>query len=95
MRVISAMTFLFRLDVSSWGGGGNEGFSHSVCEYMCVCVPVCVHMHKLDCVSAQTIAIPTASLCGICLSLQFCRNGLRPVDTLSTIFRDYLFFSLN
>lgn len=33
MRVISAMTFLFRLDacVSWWG---NEGFSHSMCPFV-------------------------------------------------------------
>lgn len=51
------MTFLFRLDVCAWGGGGDEGFSHSVC----VSVPVCAHMHKLNCVRAQTIKAYTYS----------------------------------
>lgn len=82
------MTFLFRLDVHAWGGGGNEGFSHTVC----ICVSVCVHMHKLDFVSAQTISIPTVSFCGICLSLQYCLNGLITVYMPSAIFRAYLSF---
>lgn len=54
------MTFLFRLDVCACGSGGNEGFSHSV--FACVCVSVCVHMHKLDRVNAQTITIQPLSV---------------------------------
>lgn len=62
MRVISAMTFLFRLDVCVWGGGSvrrNEGFTHSLCVLVYVCV--CVHMHRLDCVTAQSITVYTYS----------------------------------
>lgn len=79
------MTFLFRLDVCACGGGGNEGFSHSVCLYVCACL--CPHAQACPCERPNYNY--TASFCG---SLQYCPNGLRSVYTLSAIFRDYLFF---
>lgn len=41
MRVISAMTFLFRLDVCVCEAVGGMKDLVTVC--VCVCVPVCVH----------------------------------------------------
>lgn len=90
MRVISAMTFLFRLDVYVWGDGGKEGFSHSMC--VCVCLFAYTCTSSTAWIQKPLKPIPTASFFGIFLSLQYCPNGLRPVHRPSTIFRVYLLF---
>lgn len=54
MRVISAMTFLFRLDVCACVavvGMGIGEFSHSVCLPVCAHVYVCAHLFATTCTS--------------------------------------------
>lgn len=88
MRVISAMTFLFRLDVYACGGGRNESFSHSVC----LCLPVCVHIHKLDSVNVQTITIPPSVAFVLVFDITLLDSDL---STCYRLFSEIIRFPLN